>query len=77
MRYTADQEKEALRRAGVNPEGIARALDLVRARGVAAQFCLLRDGRMVVDRSVGCRPDALFWTFSASKPYIALLIHRC
>ena len=26
--------------------------------------------------AVNCRPDALFWLFSASKPYAALMVHR-
>ena len=29
----------------------------------------------MLDRAIGCRPDALFWLFSASKPYTALLVH--
>jgi CubicO group peptidase (beta-lactamase class C family) len=29
----------------------------------------------VLDRSFGCRPDALFWTFSAGKPVAALTVH--
>jgi CubicO group peptidase (beta-lactamase class C family) len=35
-----------------------------------------RHGRTVLDRSFGCRPDALFWTFSAGKPFTALVVHR-
>jgi CubicO group peptidase (beta-lactamase class C family) len=62
-------------RAGVAAAGLDRALDLVRARGVAAQLCVVRDGRVVLDRAVGCRPDSLFWIFSASKPFVALLAH--
>jgi CubicO group peptidase (beta-lactamase class C family) len=50
-------------------------VDLVSARGAVAQLCVLRDGRVVVDRAVGCRPDSLFWIFSTSKPFAALLIH--
>lgn len=29
----------------------------------------------MLDRAIGCRPDGLFWLFSASKPYTALLVH--
>jgi CubicO group peptidase (beta-lactamase class C family) len=50
-------------------------LELVRRRGAAAQLCVLRDGRVVIDEAVGCAPDALFWIFSTSKPYAALLVH--
>jgi len=35
----------------------------------------MQHGRVVLDQTYGCAPDALFWTFSASKPYIALLTH--
>ena len=31
---------------------------------------------MVLDEAFGCRPDALFLTFSAGKPFVALLIHQ-
>lgn len=52
------------------------AVRLAAARGAAAQLCVLRDGRVVLDRCFGCAPDALFWTFSAGKPFIALTIHH-
>jgi CubicO group peptidase (beta-lactamase class C family) len=51
------------------------AWELVRARGAAAQLCVLRDGEVVLDQATGCRPDDLFWIFSASKPYVAMLVH--
>jgi CubicO group peptidase (beta-lactamase class C family) len=60
---------------GIDPDGLTRALDLVRQRGVAAQLCVIRDGRIVLDRGFGCAPDSLFWVFSASKPYVAMLVH--
>jgi CubicO group peptidase (beta-lactamase class C family) len=63
------------RQAGVRERGLARALELVRARGATAQLCVLRDGQVVLDRAIGCPPDALFWLFSASKPFVALLVH--
>jgi len=63
------------RQAGVPEPGLARVLELVRARGATAQLCVLRQGQVVLDRAIGCRPDALFWLFSASKPFIALLVH--
>jgi CubicO group peptidase (beta-lactamase class C family) len=48
----------------------------VQARGAAAQLCVIRDGEIVLDRSFGCPPDALFWIFSAGKPLTAVLVHR-
>lgn len=50
--------------------------DLVRARGARASLCVLREGRVVLDLGVGGPPDALFWIFSASKPFVALLVHQ-
>jgi CubicO group peptidase (beta-lactamase class C family) len=54
---------------------LARATELVRSRGAVASLCVLRDGQVLLDRSFGCAPDSLFWIFSASKPFIALLVH--
>jgi CubicO group peptidase (beta-lactamase class C family) len=65
----------APRQAGVAARGLERALDLVRARAAVAQLCVLRDGNVVLDRAFGCGPEALFWIFSASKPFVALLVH--
>ncbi|MEA5365084.1 serine hydrolase domain-containing protein [Amycolatopsis sp., V23-08] len=50
--------------------------ELVRARGARASLCVLRDGRVLLDRSFGVPADALFWIFSASKPFVALLVHQ-
>jgi CubicO group peptidase (beta-lactamase class C family) len=61
--------------AGVRQRGLTRALDLISARGATAQLCVLRHGQVVLDRAVGCPAGALFWLFSASKPFVALLIH--
>jgi CubicO group peptidase (beta-lactamase class C family) len=55
--------------------GLARVLSLIRARGASAQICVLHDGNVVLDEAIGCRPDDLFWLFSTSKPFIALLVH--
>lgn len=49
---------------------------LVQARGAVAQVCAIRDGRVITDRSFGCRPDALFLLFSAGKPFAAVLVHQ-
>jgi CubicO group peptidase (beta-lactamase class C family) len=65
----------APRQAGVDAHRLDRAVELVAARGAAAQLCVLRDGKVVLDRGFGCGPDALFWIFSASKPFVALLVH--
>lgn len=51
-------------------------IDLVRSRGAKAQICVIQDGEVVLDAAIGCRPDALFWVFSASKPFTALLVHQ-
>ncbi len=54
-------------------------MDLVeryhRRHGAAAQVCVVRDGRVVLDRVVRCRPESLFLIYSASKPFMALLVH--
>jgi CubicO group peptidase (beta-lactamase class C family) len=47
----------------------------MRGRGAAAALCVLRDGEVLLDLAVGCAPDALFWIFSASKPFVALSVH--
>jgi CubicO group peptidase (beta-lactamase class C family) len=62
--------------AGFDPDRLAEAIGLIEARGGVAQLCVVRDGRTVVDRSFGCSPNALFWLFSASKPYIAIVVHQ-
>ena len=49
----------------MDPAGLTRVEDLVRSRDAAARVCLLRDGRVVLDRAFGCRPDSLFLLFSA------------
>ncbi|WP_236794169.1 serine hydrolase [Amycolatopsis sp. GM8] len=51
------------------------AVKLVEQRGRVAQLCVLRGDEVLLDRSFGCAPDALFWIFSASKPYTAVLVH--
>jgi hypothetical protein len=60
---------------GVDPAGLARAVELVRGRGAASQLCVIRCGRVVLDRAYGCELTSLFWLFSASKPYTAILVH--
>ena len=62
-------------RAGGVGAGLGRAFDLVRARGCAAQLCVIRDGELIADEAFGCAKDSLFWLFSASKPVVALAVH--
>lgn len=64
------------REAGVDPVALNQVLDLIRQYGAVAQLCVLRDGRVVLDRQFGCGADALFWTYSVSKPFVALLVHQ-
>jgi CubicO group peptidase (beta-lactamase class C family) len=59
----------------MDPHQLERVLGLVRSYGAAAQLCVLRDGRVVLDRQFGCEADALFFTYSVSKPFVALLVH--
>lgn len=54
---------------------LGRVLQLVREYGSAAQICVIHGGQTVLDHAAGCEPDALFWLFSVSKPYVALLVH--
>ncbi|MEU6394514.1 serine hydrolase domain-containing protein [Streptomyces sp. NPDC046939] len=55
---------------------IERLRALLRGRGGPAQLHVLQDGRTLVDEAVGCAPDALFWAFSAGKPFVALIVHQ-
>ncbi|HEY9289862.1 MAG TPA: serine hydrolase domain-containing protein [Microlunatus sp.] len=61
---------------GMDPERLRRAVELVRRRDAAAQFCVLRHGRLVAYEVINCAPDSLFWLFSASKPYTVILVHQ-
>ena len=57
-------------------ESLSRVVALIEGRPAAAQICVVRHGQVILDRAVNCRPDDLFWIFSASKPLTALLVHR-
>ena len=46
-----------------------------RRRNAAAQICVMRDDQLVYEQYWNCLPDALFLIFSASKPFVALLVH--
>ncbi|GAA1609955.1 MULTISPECIES: serine hydrolase domain-containing protein [Kribbella] len=62
--------------AGFDPDRLAEAVGLIEARGGVAQLCVVRNGRVAVDRAFGCSPNALFWLFSASKPFVAVVVHQ-
>jgi CubicO group peptidase (beta-lactamase class C family) len=51
------------------------AAALAAARGCPAQLCVIHRGQVVLDEAIGCRPESLFFLFSASKPMTALLVH--
>jgi CubicO group peptidase (beta-lactamase class C family) len=61
--------------SGPGAGGLEKAINLVRERGGPAQLCILVRGEVVLDEAVECRPDSLFFLFSASKPMVALLVH--
>lgn len=46
-----------------------------RRKGAAAQICVIRNDQVVLDRVLGCSRDALFYIYSSSKPFVALLVH--
>jgi CubicO group peptidase (beta-lactamase class C family) len=60
---------------GPRASGLQRAIALVRERGSPAQLCVVARGRIVLNEAFDCRPDSLFFLFSASKPLVALLVH--
>jgi CubicO group peptidase (beta-lactamase class C family) len=53
-----------------------KALGLIRKRGCPAQLCIAARGQVVLNEAFSCRPDSLFFLFSASKPLVALLVHQ-
>ena len=56
--------------------GLARAAELVRERGAAAQLYVMRQGSVELDLSVHCGPESLFWIFSASKPFTTVVVFQ-
>jgi CubicO group peptidase (beta-lactamase class C family) len=62
--------------AGMRADALGRAVALATAWSDRGQLRVERAGRRAVDLNFGCAPDALFWLFSASKPFIAVLVHR-
>ena len=53
-----------------------RATALATAWSSRGQLRVEQHGQVLLDAVWGCEPDALFWLFSASKPFIAVLVHR-
>ena len=53
-----------------------RAVTIATSWSNRGQLRVERHGVVVLDTAWGCEPDALFWLFSASKPFIAVLVHR-
>lgn len=60
---------------GFDRDRLESVVEMVRRRGGASWLVVIRDGEVVLDRRTGCEPDALFYTFSVSKPFVALAIH--
>ena len=61
---------------GVDAARLGAAVDLFEHIGGPARLRVLRHGRILVDRAIGCSPRALFWPFSVSKIWLAVLVHR-
>ena len=55
---------------------LTRALDLAASRRAKARLCVVRYGRIVLNRGIGCDPEALFLAFSAGKPLVTMLVHQ-
>ena len=60
----------------MDPASLSRALDLAASRRAVTRLCVVRYGRIVLNRSIGCDPDALFLVFSAGKPLVTMLVHQ-
>ena len=69
------RDSSALCKSGIDEACLFGVLDRVRKRKAASQICVMRDGEVVLDQSFGCEKDSLFWIFSASKPFMAMLIY--
>ncbi len=70
-----DEWEHSTKEAGMDPAALKRLTDVVRARGGAAQLCVMRRGTVVLERSFGCSPDSLFLVYAATKPVAALAVH--
>lgn len=72
---SAGQGEYAPESVDMDPASLGRALDLVASRRAVARLCVVRHGRIVLNRSFGCESDALFLVFSAGKPLVTMLAH--
>ncbi|CAN5132626.1 hypothetical protein BH11ACT3_BH11ACT3_07950 [soil metagenome] len=59
----------------LDPAHVDRIRRIVDPWSAAFQLTILHNDETVMDVRAGCEADDLFWTFSASKPFIALLTH--
>lgn len=50
-------------------------LELVGSRPAPAQLVVVHRGSVVIDYAQACGRDELFWIFSASKPYVVVLLY--
>ena len=73
---TGTWREEDPERLGFDPAALHDVLRLVAAHGPASQLCVLRDGEVLLDRTVGVPPDVPFLLFSAGKPLLAVLVHQ-
>jgi len=60
--------------AGMDSDALEHAVELAAAWSPRGQLTVIRHGRLALDVAFGCAPDALFWLFSASKPFVAVLV---
>ncbi len=67
---------DATETTDADPAGLDHAVKLIQTRGGASALCLLKDGKVLLDRHFGTDSEALFWIFSASKPFVALAVHQ-
>ncbi|GLW31104.1 serine hydrolase domain-containing protein [Actinoplanes regularis] len=61
---------------GITQRAVRTMIEMVAARGAAAQLVVLRHGRVLLDRSFGAPRDVPFLLFSAGKPLTAVLVHQ-
>jgi len=62
-------------RTDVDEASLSRALERISRQKAAAQICVLRGGEVVLNHAFGCKQNSLFWIFSASKPFMTVLIY--
>lgn len=60
--------------AGIQPAALQAAVAEAERRGGRWQLVVWKDGRLVIDRASDAGGPDLFWTWSVSKPAVALLV---